>query len=97
MSGRRVLWINWRDLRNPLAGGAEVHADEVMKRLAKKGWEIVLVSHAVPGLASREEENGYVVRREGGQSTFNFTVYSRLKRWIREEKPDLVVDDSNKI
>jgi glycosyltransferase involved in cell wall biosynthesis len=97
MSGRRVLWINWRDLRNPLAGGAEVHADEVMKRLAAKGWEIVLVSHAVPGLAARETENGYVVRREGGQSTFNFTVYSRLKRWIREEKPDLVVDDSNKI
>lgn len=97
MKGRRVLWINWRDLRNPLAGGAEVHADEVMKRLARNGWEIVLVSHAVPGLAARETENGYVVRREGGQSTFNFTVYSRLRRWIREEKPDLIVDDSNKI
>ena len=97
MSGRRVLWINWRDLRNPLAGGAEVHADEVMKRLAKKGWEFVLVSHAVPGLPARETENGYTVRREGGKDTFNFTVYRRLRRWIREERPDLIVDDSNKI
>lgn len=97
MNGRRVLWINWRDLRNPLAGGAEVHADEVLKRLAQRGWEIVLVSHAVAGLPDRETENGYVVRREGGADTFNFTVYSRLRRWIREEKPDLVVDDSNKI
>ena len=97
MDARRVLWINWRDLRNPLAGGAEVHADEVMKRLARRGWEIVLVSHAVPGLPARQEENGYVVRREGGTSTFNFTVYAKLRRWIREERPDIVVDDSNKI
>lgn len=97
MNRRRVLWINWRDLRNPLAGGAEVHADEVMKRLARRGWEIVLFSHAVPGLPARSTENGYVVRREGGASTFNFTVYANLRRWIREEKPDLVVDDSNKI
>lgn len=97
MNRRRVLWINWRDLRNPLAGGAEVHADEVMKRLARRGWEIVLFSHAVPGLPARSTENGYTVRREGGASTFNFTVYANLRRWIREEKPDLVVDDSNKI
>ncbi len=41
--------------------------------------------------------NGYEVRREGGASTFNFTVYAKLRQWIREEKPDLVVDDSNKI
>ena len=97
MTGRRVLWINWRDLRNPQAGGAEVHAHEVLRRLADRGWETVLVSHAVAGLPARERESGYEVRREGGASTFNFTVYSRLRRWIREERPDIVVDDSNKI
>jgi glycosyltransferase involved in cell wall biosynthesis len=37
------------------------------------------------------------VRREGGASTFNFRVYAHLRRWIREERADLVVDDSNKI
>lgn len=68
-----------------------------MKRLARRGWEIVLFSHAVPGLPERSTEDGYRVRREGGASTFNFTVYANLRRWIREEKPDLVVDDSNKI
>jgi len=96
-AARRVLWINWRDLRNPLAGGAEVHAHEVLSRLAGRGWETVLVSHAVKGLPTRETESGYVVRREGGASTFNFTVYGSLRRWVREERADLVVDDSNKI
>jgi glycosyltransferase involved in cell wall biosynthesis len=94
---RRVLWINWRDLRNPQMGGAEVHAHEVLLRLAERGWETVLHSHAVSGLPSREREFGYEVRREGGASTFNFTVYRNLRRWIREERADLVVDDSNKI
>lgn len=97
MTSRRVLWINWRDLRNPQAGGAEVHTHEVLRRLAERGWETVLVSHSVPGLPARESESGYEVRREGGASTFNFTVYAKLKRWVREERADMVVDDSNKI
>ena len=97
MTSRRVLWINWRDLRNPRMGGAEVHAHEVLRRLADRGWESVLVSHGAPGLLDREEEAGYEVRREGGASTFNFRVYRSLRRWIREERADLVVDDSNKI
>jgi len=97
VTSRRVLWINWRDLRNPRMGGAEVHAHEVLRRLADRGWESVLVSHGAPGLLDREEEAGYEVRREGGASTFNFRVYRSLRRWIREERADLVVDDSNKI
>lgn len=94
---RRLLWINWRDLRNPLAGGAEVHAHEVLRRLPVYGWDPVLVSHAVPGLEARSREEGYEVRREGGASTFNWTVYRNLRRWVREERAVGVVDDSNKI
>jgi len=97
VTSRRVLWINWRDLRNPRMGGAEVHAHEVLRRLADRGWESVLVSHGARGLLDREEEAGYEVRREGGASTFNFNVYRNLRRWVREERADLVVDDSNKI
>jgi hypothetical protein len=37
-----ILWFNWRDLRNPEAGGAEVYTHEVMKRLAKRGHEMTL-------------------------------------------------------
>lgn len=97
MSPTRLLWVNWRDLRNPLAGGAEVHAHEVLSRLAKRGWDCTLVSHAVPGLAGREIESGYTILREGGASTFNFTVWSQLPHWIAQTRAQIVVDDSNKI
>ncbi len=97
MNSPRVLWINWRDLRNPLAGGAEVHAHEVLTRLAARGWECTLVSHAVPGLAARDSEGNYQVLREGGASTFNFAVWSQLPTWIAQTRAQIVVDDSNKI
>ncbi|MCB9496871.1 MAG: glycosyltransferase family 4 protein [Fibrobacteria bacterium] len=97
MSSIRLLWLNWRDLRNPLAGGAEVHAHEVLARLADRGWDCTLVSHAVRGLPSSDREAGYSVRREGGGNTFNFTVWNRLPEWVAELRPEIVVDDSNKI
>jgi hypothetical protein len=31
-----ILWLNWRDIRNPEADGAEVYTHEVIKRLAQK-------------------------------------------------------------
>ncbi len=37
-----ILWFNWRDIRNPEAGGAEVYTHEIAKRLAEKGYSITL-------------------------------------------------------
>ena len=34
----RVLLVNWRDIRNPEAGGAEVHLHEVAMRMARAGY-----------------------------------------------------------
>jgi hypothetical protein len=31
--GKRTLWLNWRDIKNPAAGGAEVLTHEIGKRL----------------------------------------------------------------
>jgi len=97
VSPGRILWVNWRDLRNPLAGGAEVHAHEVLTRLSARGWDCTLVCHEVPGLARTEAESGYRIVREGGASTFNFTVWNQLPTWIAQTSAQVVVDDSNKI
>ncbi len=41
----RVLWLNWRDIRNPDAGGAEVFTREVAKRLVERGWGVTLSAY----------------------------------------------------
>ena len=93
----RVLLLNWRDIRNPEAGGAEVHLHEVAKRLARDGFPCVQYSHAFPGCATEENVDGVTVRRAGGKLLFNYTVWFNLRRWCREHKIDVVLDDSNKI
>jgi glycosyltransferase involved in cell wall biosynthesis len=92
-----VLLVNWRDMRNPEAGGAEVHLHEVAVRLVKDGFRCIQYSHAFPGCKAEEDVGGVLVRREGGKFLFNYTVWLRLGSWIRRDAVDVVLDDSNKI
>ena len=39
----RLLAVNWQDLENPLAGGAETHLHEILERLAGWGHEVKLL------------------------------------------------------
>ncbi len=96
-SGLRFLLVNWRDPRNPEAGGAEVHLHEVARRLAAQGHFCLQVSHAFPGGSAEEILDGVHILRRGGKFLFNFTVLFNLRRWCKEHRIDVVLDDSNKI
>ena len=51
----RILWFNWRDTQNPEAGGAEVFTHEIMKRLAKRGYEMTLLTPLTSGKKRMQE------------------------------------------
>jgi glycosyltransferase involved in cell wall biosynthesis len=89
----RILWFNWRDLRNPEAGGAEVYTHEVMKRLAKKGYDISLFTSRFRGCQSNENINGVDIIREGNK----YTVYKEAKNYSKAYKHhyDLMIDEIN--
>ena len=94
----RILWMNWRCIRHPLAGGAEVYTHEIAKRLAAMGHEVILVTSRPKGLPPIEEIDGYKVLRRGGK----YTVYPRAKQVYEELKrkgwhPDTVIDEVNTI
>jgi glycosyltransferase involved in cell wall biosynthesis len=84
-------------MRNPEAGGAEVHLHEVAMRLVRDGFTCIQYSHAYPGCEPEEDVGGVLVRRVGGKFLFNFTVWLRLRAWCRRDAIDVVLDDSNKI
>ncbi len=91
----RILLVNWRDIRNPEAGGAEVYYHEIFRRLAARGFEPHVLSHAWPGAAAEETIDGVRVVRRGSRSLFNFQVAPYLRRHQREY--DLVIEDLNKL
>jgi glycosyltransferase involved in cell wall biosynthesis len=51
---KRLVWICWKDIRNPEAGGAELVHQEISKRFVRAGWEVI---HLVPGFAGCEPES----------------------------------------
>jgi glycosyltransferase involved in cell wall biosynthesis len=93
----KLLVINWRCIKNPLAGGAEIYFQEIFRRLVTRGHEVTQLAERYPGSDAEETIDGIRVIRTGGKNTFNFAVYRNLKRLVQEGNYDIVIDDLNKI
>jgi glycosyltransferase involved in cell wall biosynthesis len=93
----RILVINWRDIRHPQAGGAEVHVHETFRRIAKRGHQVTLLCSRVPGQKRQEIVDGIMTIRTGNWKNFNFAAANFYLRHLRRHPWDVIVDDVNKI
>jgi len=89
----RILWFNWRDIKHPEAGGAEVLTHEVMRRLVQRGHMMTLFCPQVNAMPSKEQIDGINIVRNGGK----YTVYSRGRSFFKRNRDsyDLIVDEVN--
>ncbi len=60
-----ILILNWRDPKNPKAGGAEKLNVEILKPLQKKGYSVTWYAMGVKGLPSEEIYNKIRIIRYG--------------------------------
>jgi glycosyltransferase involved in cell wall biosynthesis len=95
LAGRRILFLNWRDLSNPAAGGAEEYAEQIARRFACAGALITLFTSRYADAPPYDWANGYLVARDGGR----FGVYRAAARHLRRygHQYDAVVDFQNGI
>jgi glycosyltransferase involved in cell wall biosynthesis len=95
LAGRRILFLNWRDLSNPAAGGAEAYAEQIARRFAGAGALVTLFTSKYKDALPYDWTNGYLVVREGGR----FGVYRAAARHLRRygHRYDAVVDFQNGI
>jgi glycosyltransferase involved in cell wall biosynthesis len=92
-----ILLINWQDRANPFAGGAEIHLFEIFGRLAAAGHRIRLVCSGWKGASSRATIDGIAIERVGGRNSFALVGRHAVHRAIRAERPDVLVEDVNKL
>ena len=92
-----ILLVNWQDLHNPHAGGAEIHLFELFARLASRGHQVSLVCSGFEGGAPREVVRGIDVQRTGDRHSFAWRGRRAVRDAIRAFHPDVLVDDINKL
>jgi glycosyltransferase involved in cell wall biosynthesis len=92
-----LLAVNWQDLDNPLAGGAEIHLQEILGRLAARGHEVTLFCGGWPGCASRGERNGVEILRTGTRQTFALHAHRYYRRHLAGRGFDVLYEDINKM
>lgn len=60
-----ILILNWRDIKNPKAGGAEILTHELSKRLVKQGHSVTQFSSLFYGAKKNEVIEGVKIVRDG--------------------------------
>ncbi len=93
----QILAINWQDLTSPRAGGAEIHFQEIFKRIVQKGNEVTLLCSHYPGAKECDELEGIKIIRKGSFFLFNFSAFWEVRKILKQRKWDLVVEDINKL
>jgi glycosyltransferase involved in cell wall biosynthesis len=93
----RILAVNWQDPKNPLAGGAEVHIWENLKRFAAAGNSVTLVCSQFGGGQPEDSYDGVRVLRRGGRFYFNFVAPGMIRRELQRNNYDIIIEDINKI
>jgi glycosyltransferase involved in cell wall biosynthesis len=92
-----ILLVNWQDRANPHAGGAEIHLFEIFGRLAAQGHRVRLVCSGWQGAPERVTLDGIHIRRVGGRNSFALLGRRAVQRAVRAERPDILVEDINKL
>lgn len=93
----KILILNWRDIKNPSSGGAEILTQEIAKRFVGLGNQVVQFSSYFPGASEEETIDGVRIIRKGYPDirTFVFSVHFRAFLYYRKEKEkfDVVIDE----
>lgn len=94
---RRILLLNWRDILNPAAGGAEMHIWSAFKPLVARGIQVDLIAARFRGCKRTEVVDGIRVHRIGNDLNYHLVVPFAYANIARKTNPDLVVEFLNKL
>ena len=94
--GLRILFLNWRDITNPEAGGAEVFTHEVAKRWVAQGHDVSLLTSGFDGCSRNGTYDGVSIRRIGRLRSGTFHL-ALQREFATLRGYDAVIDGINTI
>lgn len=93
----KILILNWRDIKHPQSGGAEILIYEMAKRWVKWGHQVTQFSASFPGGKTEEVIDGVKIIRWGSAKipSFHIPVHLTAFWWYKKNgkgKFDVVID-----
>lgn len=94
----KILLLNWKDIKNPSAGGAEILTHELAKGFVKKGHIVYMFSSKFKKSKKFEIIDGVKIYRGGTINIRNFFNSVQFKAYLfyktqMEGKIDIVIDE----
>ncbi|GIE85818.1 Glycosyltransferase involved in cell wall bisynthesis [Actinoplanes regularis] len=91
-----ILFLNWRDTRNPEGGGSEVYTERIAAELVTRGHRVTLLCAAYQGAPAEQVlPTGVSVLRRGGRHTVYLRAALTYLAAGARDRPDLIVDVCN--
>lgn len=99
IEGRHVVFLSWRDIRNPEGGGAELYLERMAEGLVARGCTVTVFSAAHEAGPAEEVRDGIRYVRRGTKTTVYVEGLRALRRGHLDSPDgrgaDLVVDVQN--
>lgn len=91
--GLSVLYMSWRDWKNPEAGGSETFVERTSRLLVEDGHAVTVLACGFPGSPTVEMDGGVRIIRLGGRYSVFAQAAAHLLR--RGRRYDVIVDVQN--
>lgn len=91
-----ILWLNWKDIQHPQAGGAEAVTDQIASRLVRDGNEVTLLSGGWRGCERETKIHGYKVVRLGNRVSLYWKAFRYYKKYL-QDRTDIIIEEVNTI
>ncbi len=92
-SDTTILALSWRDVKSPLAGGAEIFTHKMLSGAVRHGIRIIHFSPMFEGGSGQEEIDGVIYLRQGGIVSVIWYAYLFYRK--NHKKIDFVIDQCN--
>ena len=92
----KFLFFNWKDIANPMAGGAEVVTHEISKRLVQQGHLVTIFASSFQGATPEDVIDGIRIYRAGN----TYTVYVKAREYYNKYfkgEYDVIIDEINTV
>ena len=93
---KKILVLNWRDIKNPKSGGGDIVIHRIAKYLVDNGYEICLLCSSFPNAKKQEVIDGVKVIRSGSEYFLPITGFMYYLKNLKR-KPDIIFEVINVI